>query len=226
MLTIIIALFAIVILLIQKAESTVSNEYILQKIDLFHSKMGSQISAIVNDPYAETRQRSTKWITFLFLLIAFLHYVSEAIFGSNSVHNLLSDHKMLIFITIIMIIITGHYNRRDLLKLGLVIVFVTSLMIYAIHNNMGSIGGIDILLAELPIGRGWKDTFVILGGIVFFAMIVLIVLLARFISYILYLIIRSAFKLCLRLGPKKPLKVLIILVECITIFGIAIMSVL
>lgn len=226
MVTIIIALFAIIVLMIQKAESTVNNEDVLVKIDLFHSKVKSQIQGIVDDPYAETRQKSTKWITFLFILIGVLDYVSVGIFGANSADHLLRDKKVLVFIVMIMIIIIGHYNRVDLFKVGLVIAFAGAVAIYALHNNMSHIGGADLLLAELPIGLVWKDIFVVLGGIAFLGIIILFVLFAKLISYILYLIIRLAFKLCLHLSPKKPLKVLIVMVECISILGVAIMGIL
>ncbi|WP_284460672.1 hypothetical protein [Chryseobacterium sp.] len=225
MATIIIALFAVIVLMIQKAESTVNNKDVLVKIDQFHSKIKLQILGVVHGPYAETRQKSTKWIAFLFILVAILHYLSVGIFGANSVHNLLSDKKGLVFIILIMIIAIGHFNRKDLLRVGIVIAFVSSVMIYTLHNNIVSIAGTELLLAGLPIGLVWKDTFVILGAIAFFLTIILFVLFARMISFMLYLTIRSAFKLCLYLAPTKPLKALIVMVECTSILGIAIMSV-
>lgn len=224
MVTIIIALLAIIVLMIQKAESTVNNEAVLLKIDLFHLKVKTQIQAIVDEPYAETRQKSTKWITSLFVLIGVLHYISLGIFGDNSADNLLRDNRVLIIIGMIMVIIIGHYNRMDLFKVGLVIAFVAATAIYALHSNMSSIGGAELLLAELPIGLVWKDIFVILGAIGFLGIITLFVLLARLISYMFYLVIRLVFKACLKLSPKKPLKVLIVMVECISILGVALMG--
>lgn len=76
MATIIIGLFAVIMLMIYKAESTVNNEDILVKIHLFHLKVKTRLYRIVNDPYKETRQKSTKWIAFLFMLVAVLQYVS------------------------------------------------------------------------------------------------------------------------------------------------------
>ncbi|OCA76365.1 hypothetical protein BBI01_06640 [Chryseobacterium artocarpi] len=226
MVTIIIALCAVIILLIQKAESSVSNEQILVKLEQFHFRVKSQFTAIVEAPYSETRQRSTKWIFFLFILIAILHYISVAIFGENSIHNLLSDQKALVFTMIILVIISGHYNRIDMLKVGAVIAFASALTIYGLHNNMDKILGTELLVAELPIGIAWKDAIVILGGIAILTMMIVFVLMARLISFLLYHVIRALFKLCLKLGPKKPLKTLIVIVECLSIVGVAVMSVL
>ncbi|WP_324760562.1 hypothetical protein [Sphingobacterium thalpophilum] len=75
--TIIIAAFAIFVLLIQRAESTVDSKYILAKIELFHWNVKSHMKGFIENPYAETRRKSAKWIAFLFFLVVILHYISE-----------------------------------------------------------------------------------------------------------------------------------------------------
>jgi len=54
---------------------------------------------------------------------------------------------------------------------------------------------------------------------------ILFVLVSRLISFLLYLLIRSAFKLCLVLYAEQPLKPLIVMVQCLFILGVAILAV-
>ncbi|WP_333889178.1 hypothetical protein [Sphingobacterium siyangense] len=222
--TIIIAVFAVFFLFIQRAESNIKNEDVLKKIERFHSKIGVHFYGIVTRPYAETRKDSTKWIVFLFFLMAMLHYVSETIFGAGSVHTLLLDQKILLFTTLIMTILAGHYTRRDFLILGTLLVLLCIFAIYAMHSNIGSIAGTRILLTELPGGLFWKDLFVVLGAVGVLGLVVLFVLISRLISFMLYLLIRTVFKLCLHFHREKPLKPLIVMVECFSIVAIAILS--
>lgn len=226
MVTLIIALFAIFVLIIQRADSNIKNKAILAKIDLFHFNVKSHMKAIAEDPYSKTRQAATKWTVFLFLLMAILNYVSEWIFGTNSVHNLLRDERGLVFMVLFMIILAGHFSRRDFYLLTGAVVLCIGFYIYLSHHNIAAMGNVKFLPRELPVSLLWNDLFVILGAAGFLGLIILFVLVSRLISFLLYLVIRLAFKWCLDLYSEKPLKPLIVLVECISIVGISILSVL
>ncbi|KKO89206.1 hypothetical protein AAW12_24085 [Sphingobacterium sp. Ag1] len=225
MVTLIIAMLAIFVLIIQRAESNIKNAAIVAKIQQFHSNVRSQMNAIAENPYAETRRASTKCIVFLFFLMAILNYVSEGIFGTNSVHNLLHDGRGLVFMVLVMIILAGHFNRRDFYGLTAVVVLAIGLYINRSHNHITVMGNAQFVSGEFLGGLLWKDLFVILGGAGFLGLVILFVLLSSLISFLLYRVIRFAFKWCLELYSEQPLKPLIFILQCLFILGVAVLAV-
>ncbi|WP_160139634.1 hypothetical protein [Chryseobacterium sp. c4a] len=218
----IISLVVVVSLIIMKAESTITNKKVLAYITNFHLRISNQMLVIINAPYDETRKRSTKWIAFPFIGLAILNYISMMIFGADSIHNPLKNNVIFYCTCVLLLIVIGHLDRKDIIKMGLFIMFAAGLVLYALHANVALFDSY-FFMQTLPVHIIWKDILILLTIPFCLGMIALIVLTARLICYILYLIIRLFFRLCLFFSKEKPLRPLILVVDIVTILAIPIL---
>lgn len=213
---ILISLIIVASLIIQKFESNVTNERLINKIQNWHLNIKRHFELVSYSDYNSISKKIlSNWFLGVFILLAVINYISINLFGNDSENVLLNNHKVLYFTFFIMLLLIGNIsNKNDIYRMAFLVLFSSGIIGYIIFNNY------TLINSKLTIG-------IILVIAILFLIILFIIThyFLKLLAYIFYLLLKIYFRLCLFLNLEKPLKPFIVITELIMIISVSILSV-
>lgn len=220
----ILAILGVLILILTRVESAITNPIVIAKVNHFHSRVKVEMESIITEPYSETKKKTMRWACWLFIGLAIIDLISAKIFGPDSIKNPLKNPTILYSTIVLMILLLGNFNRRDLLKYVLLFTLSGLVAIFLVHNPLDLFAGSESLFKELPGSPIFKDMLIGLGTISFIGLMFLIVFVARGVYYLFYLLLRLLFKFSIKGNEEKPLKALVFVVGIISVPAVAVFA--
>lgn len=209
-------------LIIQRFESNVSNEKLNKKMLNYHFIVKNHFDLIVSSHYNTVSKKVMgKWLSFVFILLSIINYMSISIFGNDSENVLLKNRVIFILSVATPLSLYGFISSKwDLFIMITLVLLSGGLLGYSLFNENYN-PYISQYTAIMKI-------FIIICVIIAIVILSLIFILYHFVfkmvSYIFYFILKNYFKLCLCLNPHKPLKPFVVITELLTIIFIPIVS--
>lgn len=213
----ILALVSIIVLLIMKFESSVTNKEVLQKMENLHLKVRDQMLIIVNNPYSVNKKVIQNWILALFVGLAIVNYFSMLIFGADSPKNPLKNEIIFSYSIVGIFIVVASLNRRDLVKMLPLLVISVGIGIYFMHTGMALYGIANPFKNDFHYSPYFADAIIIFAGIMLIMITILLVYSARLFCNLLYFVLQKILKLSLHYSPEKPIRILMLFLSILTI---------
>ncbi|MGE8431497.1 hypothetical protein [Chryseobacterium joostei] len=220
----ILAVLGVLILILTRVESAITNPVVLAKVNHFHSRVKVEMESIITEPYSAMKRKTMRWACLLFIGLAIIDLFSANVFGANSIKNPLRNPAILYSTFVLMVFLLGNFDRKDLLKYVLFFTLSGIVGIYLVHNPADLIAGSQSLFNTLPGSPIFKDLVIGLGTIAIIAMMFLIVFTARAICYISYLLLRLLFKVSIKGNKEKPLKSFVFVVGIIFTLAVSVFA--
>ncbi|OCA77157.1 hypothetical protein BBI01_01455 [Chryseobacterium artocarpi] len=202
----ILTVLGVLILILTRVESAITNTVVIAKVNHFHSRVKVEMESIITEPYSETRKKTMRWVCGLFIGLAIVNLFSAKVFGPDSIKNPLKNPTILYSTIMLMILLLGNFNRSDLLRYVLLFTLSGIFAILLVHNPLNLFAGFESLFKGLPGHPIFKDVFIGLGTIAIIMVMLLLVFVARGAYYIFYLVLRFLFSVSIKGNEEKPLK--------------------
>src|SRR5690554_4758604 len=135
---ILISLFIVIYILIQRFENNIANEKLKQTISSWHFVVKKHFCQIVKTQYSNASRKTLgNWFSLMFILVALINFISIIVFGNNTENAFLNNRVMFFGVGAVIVLMLGFTSEKgDLFFLSFIAFLIGIAIPYFVFSKI------------------------------------------------------------------------------------------